>query len=186
MAFARVRPVAATLLLLAACGGQTDATPLVAPVARAEATRNDITLRAVADSTSVAGDEVIGVTATLERIGPGPQQLSGSGSGLVFFSVTRLEDGLTSGPPGSTLDCRAYSLSPNEPMTVPFAKSGGFSPDDPNAAFMEAYFAEPELTLPPGTWRIDVTAIGTLGRECGGGDLIDLAVELVVFVTPGG
>ena len=67
---------------------------------------------------------------------------------------------------------------------VPFSKSGGFSPEDPNANFMAAYFAAPELTLPPGTWRIDVTALGNIRHDCGGDELIDLAVELVIFVTP--
>lgn len=177
---------ASIVVALAACAAQPDPTPLMPPVGRAEATGNGFRLSAVAASATVASGDPIEVTATLARTDPGPQDLTGSGSGLVFFSVTRLEDGLTSGPPGSRLDCRAYSLSPNEPMTVPFAKSGGFSPDDPNAAFMEAYFADPELTLPPGTWRIGVSAIGNLGRECGGGELIDLAVTLVVFVTPGG
>jgi hypothetical protein len=174
------------ILSLTACVAPADPTPLVAPVARAEATRNDISLSAVAASAVVAAGDVIEVTATLERRGPDPQELTGSGSGLVFFSVTRLEDGLTTGPPGSRLDCRSYVLSPDEPMTVPFAKSGGSTPDDPNAEFMEAYFADPDLTLPPGTWRIDVSAIGNIGRECGGDVLIDLAVELIVFVTPAG
>jgi hypothetical protein len=175
---------AGIVLALAACGAQSNPTPLVPPVGTDEATGNGLSLNAIAASTTVASGEVIEVTATLARTEPQPQELSGSGSGLVFFSVTRLEDGLSPGPPGSRGDCRAYLL--DEPMVVPFSKSGGFSPDDPNADFMQAYFAEPELTLPPGTWRIDVSALGNLGHECGGAALIDLAVELVVFVTPAG
>jgi hypothetical protein len=66
---------------------------------------------------------------------------------------------------------------------VPFAKSGGFSPDDANAEFLEAYFAAPDLVLPAGTWQIAVAALGNIGAECDGA-LIDLAVELVVFVAP--
>ena len=54
----------------------------------------------------------------------------------------------------------------------------------PNAPFMEAYFADPELVLPPCTWRVDVRAVGHLGRECGGDALTDLSVALVVIVTP--
>ena len=166
------------------CAGQTVPTPVAVTVVRAEATRNGIGLSAMAESVTVASGEVIEVTATLERFGPDPQELTGSGSGLVGFSVTRLEDGLTSGPPGTRLDCMSYLLSPDQPMVVQFSKSGGFSPDDPNADFMESYFAAPDLVLPSGTWRIDVTTLGNLGGECGGDQLIDLAVALVVFVTP--
>lgn len=183
-AFARppVILAAGLTLTLAACA-EPDPTPVVARVASAEATRDGLSLSAIAVPATVASGDVIAVTATLARLGPGQLELSGSGSGLVFFSVTRLEDGLTSGPPGSRGDCHEYLLSPDEPMVVPFAKSGGYSSDDPNAAFMEAYFADPELTLPPGTWRIDVSAFGNLGHECGGDALIDLAIELVVFVS---
>lgn len=180
------------LLMLAACNrtdptpSRLEPTPLVLTVAQAEVVRGDMKLGATADSAEVIEGEIIEITATLESSGTGPLDLTGSGSGPIFFSVTRLDDGLSSGPPGSRGDCEEYVLLPDEPLMVPFAKSGGFSPDDPDADFMEAYFADPELTLPPGTWRIDVTALGNIGRECGGDELIDLAVELVVFVAQEG
>lgn len=174
----------AFMLALSACAAPTVPTPVVAPVSMATVTRNDIRLSAVAESATVAAGEAIEITATLELRGRDPLELTGSGSGLVFFSVTRLEDGLTSGPPGSRLSCKVYELTPGEPMTVQFTKSGGLTPDDRDAAFKDAYFADPELTLAPGTWRIDVTADGSIGRGCGGVEPVDLAVELVVFVTP--
>ena len=80
------------------------------------------------------------------------------------------------------LDCVTHVVPVGEPIVVPFSKSGGFSQEDPNAAFMEAYFADPQLTLPSGTWRIDVEVHGSLERECGG-DLLDLEVALVVTVS---
>jgi hypothetical protein len=35
-------------------------------------------------------------------------------------------------------------------LAMPFAKSGGFSADDPHAAFWRQYFADPALRLPTG------------------------------------
>jgi hypothetical protein len=181
----RVLVSAGTLVLtLVACAAEPEPTPLVPPAITAEAALNGLSLRAVAAAGTVASGEVIEITATLAPIGPEPLKLTGARGGLVGFSVTRLEDGLTTGPPGTRLDCKAYVLTQEEPMVVPFAKSGGFSPDDPNADFMEAYFGDPELILPPGTWRIDVRAVGHLGHECGGDALTDLSVALVVVVTP--
>ncbi len=47
---------------------------------------------------------------------------------------------------------------------------------------METYFATPDLTLPAGTWQIDVTVHGTLGEGCDGQQL-GHALSLVVTVT---
>ena len=81
-----------------------------------------------------------------------------------------------------TDDCATHELPAGVTTTVPFAKSGGWSEDDPNAAFLSVYFADPELTLPTGTWRIDVTTAGTIGEGCRG-EALDLELSLVVTVT---
>lgn len=60
--------------------------------------------------------------------------------------------------------------------------SGGYSPDDPNAAFMEAYQADPLLTISSGTWRIDVATYSTIGTGCTGVQL-DLEIGMIVTVT---
>ena len=184
---ARVLVSAGILVVaLVACTAEPEPTPVVPPAVAAEAVLNGLSLSAVAAAGTVVSGEVIEITASLAPIEPEPLELTGAVSGLVGFSVTRLEDGLTTGPPETGLDCKAYVLTQEEPLVVPFAKSGGFSPDDPNADFMEAYFADPELILPPGTWRIDVRAVGHLGHECGGDALTDLTISLVVIVTPAG
>jgi hypothetical protein len=102
--------------------------------------------------------------------------------GIVFFSVTRLEDGLGSGPPMMDLGCGRHELPAGEPLVMPFFKSGGHSPGDPNAEFMEFYNSSPELTLPAGAWRIDVMTIGNLGEGCDG-ELLGHEVSVVVTVT---
>ena len=174
--------VAAVLLIQVAGCSAAEPSPSTPPLGSGTVTRHGLTLTATAELATVAAVDVIDVTATLTHDGPGDLQLSGSGSGIVFFSVTRLEDGLGSGPPISTGDCAPHVIHADEPLVVPFQKSGGFSPGDANAEFMEFYNSTPELTLPPGTWRIDVTTSGNVGPGCTG-ELLDLALGLIVTVT---
>lgn len=53
--------------------------------------------------------------------------------------------------------CAPYAIDPDSPLTSPFTKSGGWAGDDPDAAFYEQFFADPEIHLPPGTW--DISAV---------------------------
>ena len=183
MAVLRIVLVAATTLALSACTAappRSEVPPSTPELASGEVTESGITLAAnVAPSTVAAGDE-INVVAEVSHDRPVPLVVSGSGTGIVFFTVTRVEDGLSSGPAVSQGDCATYELPPGEPTVFPFAKSGGWSAGDPNAAFLETYFSEPELTLPPGTWRIDVTTGAMLGGGCGGQPL---GLELALMVT---
>ena len=126
-------------------------------------------------------DEPIEAVATLVNETGAVATLSGPGSGLVFFSVTRLEDGLGSGPPVMEGDCARHELPAGAQSEIAFAKSGGWSADDPNAAFLRAYFADPELRLPAGTWRIEASTSATIGGECTGEPLaLRAVVEVVV------
>lgn len=156
--------------------------PSVPELAAGEVSDGPVTMRVTAEPAVVAAGQRIEVETVLEVDGSDPLLVTGSGSGIVGFSVTRLEDGLTSGPPASSGDCVRHELPTGEPTVVPFAKSGGWSPDDPNAGFLEAYFAQPELTLPAGTWRIDVSVHATVGEDCTGPPL-DLQLSLPITVT---
>lgn len=104
--------------------------------------------------------------------------LVGSGSGLVFFRVTRLSDGLTSGDTIVTGDCVTYPFADGERMEIPFEKRG---PITGNEEFMNSYYADPDtLTLPAGTWRIDVVTLASL-NTCGGDQLnLPLSVNVTV------
>lgn len=171
------RPILlAASLVLASCGSEH---PETGPVfAQVEGQGFVLTLQAVDPEVGV--DEAIGVTATLASQA-GDTVLSGSGSGIVLFTVTRLEDGLTPGAPGVRLDCREYEVGP-EPMQVAFFKSGGFSPDDERIGFLRAYFNDQALRLPAGTWRIDAMTGATIGPACGGHPL-SLTTSVEVTVT---
>jgi hypothetical protein len=178
-------------LLVTACSQSPTPTPLgslsepgpTAPeLAAGTVSGHGMTLSTAAEPAVVAAGERIDVEATVTNDLADPILLSGSGSGFVFFSVTRVEDGLTSGPPVWTDDCVPHVIPPGEPIVIPFAKSGGWSEDDPNVAFLRTYFSEPELSLPSGTWRIDVTVHGNIGEGCTG-PAVDLELALIVTVT---
>ena len=169
--------------MLAACTAAPSPSavlPSTPELAAGQVTEAGITLAATADPAVVAAGEEINVVAELSHDLAEPLVVSGSGGGIVFFSVTRVEDGLSSGPSVSSSDCVRHELPAGEPTVIPFAKSGGWSEDDPNAGFLRTYFAEPELTLPAGTWRIDITTSGMLGEGCSGQPL---GHELALMVT---
>ena len=64
----------------------------------------------------------------------------------------------------SRSSCESTTLVKDEPLVVPFVKSG--SPDDPTKGFDLAWYQDPTLTLPVGTWRITVNLdFGVIG--CG-------------------
>lgn len=184
----RIAPLALAAMVVAACSQSPTPTPLgssgpgpTAPeLAVGTVSEHGMTLTAAAEPAVVAAGERIDVEVTLANDGADPIVVSGSGSGVVFFSVTRLEDGLTSGEPAVPGDCVSHEI--RKPIVVPFSKSGGWSEDDPNADFLRTYFSEPELTLPSGTWKIDVVVLATIGEGCTG-PAVDLALPLIVTVT---
>jgi hypothetical protein len=54
---------------------------------------------------------------------------------------------------GSRLSCESTNLVKDEPLDVPFGKSGSPT-NDPREGFDRAWYEDPTLTLPIGTWRI--------------------------------
>jgi len=179
----RILCVAAAALVLVACTAvpsPSTVLPSTPELAAGQVTEAGITLAATVDPAVVAAGDEINVVAELSHDMAEPLVVSGSGGGIVGFSVTRVEDGLSSGPPVSSSDCARHELPPGVPTVIPFSKSGGWSEDDPNAGFLRTYFSEPQLTLPPGTWRIDITTTGMLGEGCAGEPF---GHELALMVT---
>lgn len=68
-------------------------------------TEGGVTLVAMAEPRMAVAGVPIDVNAVLTHDRARPLIVFGSGSGTVFFSVTREEDGLSSGPPVMTMDC---------------------------------------------------------------------------------
>jgi hypothetical protein len=111
-------------------------------------------------------DEAIEVEATLKYLGAEQEvTLRGPGSGLIGFSLEELTGDRIMGA-AFNADCAPHTISPSEPISTPFIKSGGYSPDEPDAAFWEAFFADPELRLPAGEWEIIAGAAFDEGDDC--------------------
>jgi hypothetical protein len=164
--------------LLACSGPAPDATPSGAFAAERE---GDFELTIASDRSQYRTSEVIPVIATLTYHGAGESTIWGSSAGPVGFTVARVTDGLTPGMPGSRLDCASHHFREGDSVTYEFQKSGGFTDDTPNVDFVEAYFEDPELHLPTGTWRVIALTAASLG-ECGG-PAVSLRVEIQITVT---
>lgn len=94
--------------------------------------------------------------------------LTGSGGGLLFFAFAEVDGEGRSMGPAATANCRPYELEAAEPMTSPITKSGGYSAEDPHAAFYMAFFQGADVNLPAGTWDITASAHFTEGSDCTG------------------
>ena len=142
----------------------------------AEATRGDAPASARAEGggfileTSVprrlwGPDEAIQVVTSLTYAGPAPRAtIWASGSGVVAFDLVEVGGRRRMGG-AATSDCASYPYERGVRTAVPFAKSGGWTGEDPDAAFYAAFFRDPQLHLPIGRWRITASASGFLA-EC--------------------
>lgn len=148
------------------------------PVARDADESFELVLRV--GSARYGSNQPIDASATLSYLGPeAGLDLVGSGSGLIGFRAQQV-DGRLDITGAHTDDCRTYRLDRARPMVVPYAKAGGWSNDDPDAAFYRAFFADPVFRLPPGRWQISAAAEFYTG-ECGGPiHKLDGAVTIVV------
>jgi hypothetical protein len=76
-----------------------------------------------------------------------------------------------------------YRLDPGRPMTSAITKSGGFSDDDPDAAFYREFLNGTPVRLPAGDWRITSGASLVEGEGCIGASR-NLAAAIVVHILP--
>jgi hypothetical protein len=108
-------------------------------------------------------------------------EVTGSGSGLVGFGLEQLDGPLDLGG-GWTADCRAYEMARGAPTAIEYAKSGGWSEDDPNAMLFHQFIGDPLLRLPAGSFVVTARFEGYLGG-CGG-EKHELAVEIPLTILP--
>jgi hypothetical protein len=167
-------PVALALsLVLGGCSGNAPTTspaptsPTVAVPIRAETVQGRYRLSfELPRSTWKAGEPIDGV-ATLALVnGPGVD-LGGSAGGLFVFDFAAV-DGSHHVQPGADAACAPYRLEQERPMSSSIKKSGGFSPDEPDAPFYRAFFRDPIVRLPAGEWRITAIVWFVEGRGCAG------------------
>lgn len=154
--------------------------PSSGPIARAEASQGPYRLVFELEAAAFAVDEPIDGRAWLEVAGGAPVELRASGSGLVLFELREI--GGTRGMGGWTADCRRYEVAGRtEPVAI--KKSGGYSTDDPDAAWYIGFFNDPLLRLPAGRWELTALADFTEG-ECGG-PRVELRAPITITVGGG-
>jgi hypothetical protein len=104
-----------------------------------------------------AGEPVEGL-ATLSLVDGTSADIGTSGAGPMAFAYVD-PNGKHDVEPAWTSDCRSTQLNSDKPMTSGLSKSGGFSADDPDAAFFRAFLnGDPIVRLPPGDWTITANA----------------------------
>jgi hypothetical protein len=102
--------------------------------------------------------------------------------GIVAFGVRQLDGPFDPGGPGRRMSLQFDDWTVGEARQVPFAKSGGFSADDPLADAYQAWFDDPMLHLAPGTYEITAQAeYGPLGAPASQ----TLEASVIVKVAPG-
>ncbi|MGI5919858.1 MAG: hypothetical protein ACOX8N_09490, partial [Christensenellales bacterium] len=75
------------------------------------------------------------------------------------------------------------TLVKGEPVRFGFVKSGGYSKDDPNAAFWESWFSDPEVRLPSGEFTISATVSGYFDGSDMAGKPYTLTASKTIVVT---
>jgi hypothetical protein len=119
----------------------------------------------------------------LEWLGPGVTIARGSGSGVLGVDVHQVNGSIVLGW-GGTDDCASYNIGASAPIVAGLTKNGGWSADDPNAAFYEAFFKDPLYRLPAGDWEFKGQA-DVYVRECEAGGEHRLTTPTVrVHVVP--
>ena len=174
--------LAAVLVGCATKPSQAPASTAPGPALRGEATDPEFRLVISTPKATWAAGETIQVEAALSYVGGAAQAtIAGSGGGVIGFSVEEVNGTRRMGPVSDDT-CRPFTIGPGQPMTAPYAKSGGFTAEDPNAAFYRQFFADPLFRLPEGAWRVTVHASFSTGADCGGGRQVDLAATVQITV----
>jgi hypothetical protein len=172
--------------VLAACGGEIDhptSAPTAAPeTARAEAQDRDFVLVLESASERWLASDDIEVSATLTYVGEGTgTDYWASGQGPIAFGVREIGGTREMGAV-RTMDCVPYQIAADHPLTVPYRKSGGIDPGEPNEPFYQSFFADPAFQLPAGRWEITADLALVLSPGCGEGREVRLQAALTIVV----
>ena len=144
----------------------------------------ELTIRSA--RTRYAVDEPIEIEAALTYVGdelPGGVQIGhalGADDGPLGFGIEEPVIGELRLAPGRRDACARTVLVPGEPLSTAFAKSAGWSGDDPRSDDYRAFVLDPVLRLSAGTWHVYVVASFSVG-DCGP-DSIEMRADLMIEV----
>ncbi|HEX5823288.1 MAG TPA: hypothetical protein VFY18_02410 [Candidatus Limnocylindrales bacterium] len=163
MAARRIRAGLIVLaMLIGSCASQPSPEP-TPPTAIAQGQGFVLAMAFPADH--FAPGDAIDVKTTLAWIGPAPNvTVWGSGMGPIGFMFEELTGRHRMMGGAMTADCVRHPF-PQGVTAIPLTKSGGWTGDDPDAVFYSSFYADPQLHLPAGRWRITAELDGTLA-EC--------------------
>ena len=140
----------------------------------------DFQLTIRATKARYAPDEPIEISASLTYLGGDESvQLWHGGGSPMAFGIREPVNGLTLSP-SWRLSCTPTELVRKGSIEQAFTKSGGFDGTDPHAVEWRAFFDEPRLFLPEGTWHPYVQATFSVGG-CGAGNVrfrVQLEIEV--------
>ena len=168
-------------VVLVAVGGLVLRTepPPTGPGSPVGATAEDASFRLVLTTprTTYSTEDAIEPVATMTYLGPRAAETVFHAAYPIAFRIEEV-----GGPRlmGGAMDqpCLRTELAKGGSAVLPFAKAG--SPDDPTQGFDRAWYEDPVLRLPAGTWRI-VAYLDVFIGDCGG-ERHQLTVENVVNV----
>jgi hypothetical protein len=132
-----------------------------------------------------AVDEPIEIGASLTYTGV-EQDLQighalGADDGPLGFGIEEPVIGDLRLTPGTRDACARTTLVPGQPLAAAFAKSAGWSGDDPRSDAYLAFVQDPVLRLGAGTWQVYAVAQFSIG-DCGS-DPIQMRVGLAIDVV---
>ena len=176
--------VAFAVAAVVACGSPPPSgSSLNAPVV-AKARDAQFEVLITADRERYAPGQPINIATRLTYGGPQPQiGITHGGAGPILVSLEQLDGPFDPGG-GSDASCGGSVLNLGVPVDTAYQKSGGWSGEDPMAGQYRAFFADPLVRLPVGTYRFTAVADFYEGECGGGGAQHDIKASVTIAVTP--
>ena len=150
-----------------ASASQVEAATCAEPCPSASSTSGPFKLELVLPRVDWKSDEPVTGAVTLSYGGPQPATIWGSSD---FLNFGYAEVG---GPhhvePAGRADCRRRTIDTATPISEPLSKSGGFSEDDPDVAWLRSFLTAPDVRLVAGMWDVTAFAEFNEGDQCAAG-----------------
>jgi hypothetical protein len=137
-------------------------------------------LRIYTDKDEYIAGEAVDCYAILEYVGGADSITIHSSDPLVYFTI---KGSVFKGDYAVNDVLITTTLVKGEPVRFGFVKSGGYSKDDPNAAFWESWFSDPEVRLPSGEFTISATVSGYFDGSDMAGKPYTLTASKTIVVT---
>ena len=130
-------------------------------------------------ATWTAGEPITGQARLSVANGSGT--IYGAAGGPLNFGYKEVTGHREMGP-ASDAACAPHALSVEAPIVVPLGKSGGWSDDQPDAAFYRNFLTGPDIRLPAGDWLVTASAEFLVGKDCSG-PMTTLTAPIQLHIT---